>query len=226
MEKLKNDCITILLADDHPLLRKGLKDIIDDDSTMCVIGEAGDGEQALNMIRELKPKIAIIDINMPKLSGLEVVKMIKKEKIKVDVIVLTMYDNENIFNRAIDLGIKGYVMKDSALTEIADAVASVAAGKYFISSAISGLLIKRKQTFGSLGVETAGEDDLVISKLTLTERKILRMIANNMTTREIADSLFISINTVNTHRSNICEKLHIKGPNALLHFVLDHPNLL
>lgn len=226
MEERKNNCITILLADDHPLLRKGLKDIIEEESSMCVVGEVGDGEQALNLTRELKPAIAILDINMPKLSGLEVVKIIKEEKIKVDVIVLTMYDAENIFNRAIDLGVKGYVMKDSALTEIVDAITNVSAGKYFISPSISGQLVRRNQKSVPLGNESAEEDEIGISKLTVTEHKILRMIANNLTTKEIADSLFISIHTVNTHRSNICEKLNIKGPNALLHFVLDHPNLL
>ena len=220
MENGKKNIITIVLADDHPLLRKGLKDIIDEECTLRVIGEAGDGEQALELIQQLKPDIAIIDIHMPKLSGLEVVNKIHQQKLKVDIIILTMYDKDNIFNRAMDLGIKGYVMKDSALTEIVAAVTNVAAGKYFISSSISGLLVKRGQ------VGSSQDDDSGISNLTMTERKILRMIANNMTTKEIANELFVSNHTVDTHRSNICQKLNLRGTNALLHFVLDHQNLI
>ena len=219
MSKSKSENITIVLADDHPLLRKGLKEIIDEKGTLHIVGEAGDGEQALKLIQQLKPDIAIIDINMPKLSGLEVVKMIKQQKIKVDIIVLTMYDKENIFNRAMDLGVKGYIMKDAALTEIVDAIKNVASGKYFISSSISGLLVKRSNL-------SAADDDTGISKLTTTELKILRLVAANMTTKEIADELFISNHTVDTHRSNICSKLKIRGTNALLHFVLDHPDLI
>ena len=216
MDKTKKDITTIVLADDHPLLRKGLKDIIDEENSLRVVGEAGDGEQALELIQQLKPDIAILDIHMPKLSGLEVVNKIQQQKLKVDIIILTMYDKDNIFNRAMDLGVKGYIMKDSALTEIVNAVKNVVNGKYFISSSISGLLVKRSHQ------STPEDDDSGISNLTI----ILRMIANNMTTKEIANELFISNHTVDTHRSNICQKLNLRGTNALLHFVLDHQNLI
>ncbi|HMN26460.1 MAG TPA: response regulator transcription factor, partial [Ignavibacteriaceae bacterium] len=103
MDKTKKDITTIVLADDHPLLRKGLKDIIDEENSLRVVGEAGDGEQALELIQQLKPDIAILDIHMPKLSGLEVVNKIQQQKLKVDIIILTMYDKDNIFNRAMDL---------------------------------------------------------------------------------------------------------------------------
>ena len=212
--------VTIIIADDHPLVRKGLKDVIEDQGEFNIVGEAADGEQALKLIEELNPTIAIIDIHMPKINGLEVVKSIKKKKLDVGLIILTMYDKENIFNHAMDLGIKGYVMKDSALTEIVDAVRIVAMGKYYISSSISGFLVKKKQ------FRTASNDETGISKLTTAEIKILRMIAANMTSNEIADELFLSVYTVNTHRSNICKKLNIHGPNALLHFILDHPDLV
>lgn len=212
--------VTIIIADDHPLIRKGLKDVIEDQSEFNIVGEAADGEQALKLIEELNPTIAIIDIHMPKINGLEVVKSIKKKKLDVGLIILTMYDKENIFNHAMDLGIKGYVMKDSALTEIVDAIRTVAMGKYYISSSISGFLVKKNQ-FG-----TTSNNETGISKLTTAEIKILRMIAANMTSNEIADELFLSIHTVNTHRSNICQKLNIHGPNALLHFILDHPDLV
>ena len=211
--------ITIIIADDHPLVRKGLKDVIGEHKQFNIVGEAGDGEETLKLIEKLNPSIAIIDINMPKIGGLEVVKVIHQKKLKVKTIILTMYDKENFFNRAMDLGIKGYIMKDSALTEIVDAIRNVSEGKYFISSSISGFLVKKSQS----GTDN---DNLGISKLTTTERKILKMIASNKTTNEIADELFLSVYTVQTHRSNICQKLNLHGPNALLHFVLDHSDLM
>ncbi len=216
---MKDEKIKIILADDHPLLRKGLKDIIDEQIQFDVIGEAGDGEEALDMIQKLNPHIAILDIHMPKLNGLEVVRLLRQKKINVELIILTMYDKENFFNRAMDLGIKGYIMKDSVLTEIVDAIKSVSEGKYYISSLMTGFLVKKSQF-----ISDEGEDSIGISKLTTSERKILKMIAANLTTKEIAEELFLSIHTVETHRSNICQKLNLKGPNALLHFVLDHPN--
>lgn len=222
MNKLENNTVTIILADDHPLLRKGLKDIIEEQGEFKVIGEAGDGEQAFKLIQQLKPAIAIIDIQMPKLNGLEVVSLIYREKLQVETIVLTMYDKENIFNRAMDLGVKGYVMKDSAAAEIVDAISSVIAGKYYISSSISGFLVKRSQIR-----KPAAEGNVSgISTLTTTEQKILRMIANNMTTKEIADELNLSIHTVEKHRYNICQKLNLSGTNALLRFALLHPDLI
>lgn len=219
MQNSKKDNIRIILADDHPLLRKGLKDIINNEKNFQVIGEAGDGNEALELIKELKPDIAIIDIQMPKMGGIELLNLLQQQKIKLDIIVLTMYDKENIFNRAMDLGVKGYIMKDSALSEITEAIKNVAAGKYFISSSVSDLLVKRN-------IMSVSDDDTGISKLTLTERKVLKMIADNMTSKEIANELFISEHTVNTHRSNICSKLNLRGTNALLHFLLEHKDFI
>ena len=212
--------IKIIIADDHPLMKKGLKDIIEDQGEWEVVGEADDGEQALRLIEELDAGVLIIDVDMPKLNGLEVAKTVQSKKYDISIIILTMYDKENIFNRALDLGVMGYVLKDSAATEIIDAVKNVSSGKHFISPSISGFLVKRGQ------YQTSGADAAGISKLTAAERKILKMISKSMTTKEIAQELFISVRTVETHRSNICQKLNISGTNALLHFALGHRNIL
>ena len=134
---------TIIIADDHPLMRKGLKDIIEGGSEWKIVGEAGDGESALELIEKLKPTAAVIDIDMPKLNGLEVVKIINQKKIPVKIIILTMYDKETIFNRAMDLGVRGYVIKDSAVTEVVEALKNVISGKYYISPVFSDFLLKR-----------------------------------------------------------------------------------
>lgn len=215
-----NKNISIVIADDHPLFRMGVKNILELQGWK-VVGEAGDGEKALELIRKYDNALLIIDIEMPKLNGLEVVKIIQKEKLNNSVIVLTMHNKENIFNYAMDLGVMGYVVKDSADTEIIDAVKNVSLGKFYISPEISGYLVKRGKEI------TIGTGEIIgISTLTNTERKILKMIAKDMTTKEIANELFISIHTVERHRANICQKLDIHGTNALLRFALDNRDIL
>ena len=213
-----SDSISIILSDDHPLLRKGLKDIIEEHEAWHVVGEASDGERTLELIEQCNPDIMIIDIDMPKLNGLEVARIVKKRKLAVGLIILTMYEKETFFNRAMDLGVMGYVIKDSAATEIVDAIKSVAAGKYYISPSISGFLVKRGQY--------ASDDAVGISLLTATERRVLKMVAENMTTKDIANELFIGIRTVETHRLNICQKLNLHGTNALLRFALAQRDVL
>lgn len=214
----KNICT--IIADDHPLMRRGIKDVLEENN-ISVIGEAGDGEETINLTKTLQPDILIIDIDMPKLNGLEVIELLKKEQIPTKIIVLTMYDKESIFNRALDLGVIGYVLKDSVVNEILDAIKSVMEGKYYISPLISNFLINR-----GLKSEKYPEVITGISKLTPTEKKILKLISQNFTTKEIANELFISIKTVETHRSNICQKLGIHGTNALLRFALENKEIL
>ncbi len=216
-----NDRSTVLLADDHPIVRKGLRKVIEEDGSFAVVGEAGNGEQALRFIEEHTPFVAVLDIDMPKMTGLEVAEALQRKKLPTQIIVMTMYDKETIFNRAIDLGAFGYVMKDSALTEIVEALASVARGKYYISPALSGHLVQRGGSSPS-----ATEDKLGLSILTQSERKILRLIAHGKSTKEIAEEFFISPRTVDTHRSNICSKLEVSGTNALLRFAMEHKAIL
>jgi DNA-binding NarL/FixJ family response regulator len=216
-----NEDVRIVIADDHPLMRKGIIGVIHEIPHWRVVGEAADGEQALRLLDELHPHVLIIDIDMPKLNGLEVAKIVQQRKLLVKVIVLTMYDNETMFNRAIDVGVMGYVLKDAVVTETVDALRNVLAGKYYLSPSVSGALAKRVRL---------DEDEpayaLGLSKLTRTERKVLKLIAENRTSKEIAEELFISVRTVETHRSNICQKLDLHGTNALLRFALAHHDAL
>lgn len=214
--------VKIIVADDHPLMRKGLIDLFNENNkNWNVVGEAGDGEETLKLIEKYNDAILIIDIDMPHLSGLEVAKVVQSKKMKIKIIILTMYDKENIFNRAMDLGVMGYIIKDSAANEIIEAVKNVSEGKFYISPSISGFLVKRGQFYATGAADAAG-----ITKLTNTERKILKMISDNLTSKEIANEFFISYRTVETHRSNICQKLNIHGTNALLHFALEQKDML
>lgn len=213
--------ITLIIADDHPLFRGGLKQAIESHKEFSILSEASDGAQALDAIRKHSPRIAIVDMHMPQMNGLEVLKELSKEESSTDVIMLTMHDEEELFNRAIDLGVMGYVLKESAVSDILDSIRTVADGKQYISPSIAGYLVKRMKRPGA-----STDTGTKLSELTVMQRKVLQLIAENRTTKEIARQLFISPKTVERHRSNICDKLDISGNNALLKFVIEFKSLL
>lgn len=209
--------ITLVIADDHPLFRTGLREAIVSDAAMNIVGEAGDGETALSLIRHHSPAMAVLDIDMPKMSGLDAARQLQKEKRETDVIFLTMYKEEDLFNEAMDVGARAYVLKDSAVNEILNAIHAVADGKYYISPTLSDHLIKRSARAEKLLRQTPSLEDL-----TPAELRILRLIAENKTSKEIADLLSISHKTVENHRTNIASKLHLRGSHSLLRFALEN----
>ncbi len=205
----------ILIADDHPVFRRGLRQIIESESDIVVVYEAADGQEALAYLRETPPHIAVLDIDMPKLHGIDVARSVQKEDIPVDIMILTMYKDEHMFNRAMDAGVKAYVLKENAVTDILQGIRTVGNNHYYISPIISEYLIRRSG--GNTSFTSRSIDDL-----TPTERKILRFIAEEKTSKEIGEALFISFKTVENHRTNICRKLGIHGPNSLLRFVIEN----
>ncbi len=207
----------ILIADDHPLIRKGLRQMIEAETNFEVVGEAADGRQSLSLILQHQPQIAILDVSMPDLGGFEVAGELRQRKLDVAVIFLTMHKDKNLFNKALDLGAKGYVLKDSALDEIVDALNAVAQGQPFVSAALSGYLVKRMDRIGLLAQQVPGLNDL-----TATEKRVLRLIAQYKTSKEIAEELHIHYRTVDNHRTNISAKLGLQGSHALLKFAVEH----
>jgi len=212
---------SIVIADDHPIFREGLRKVIEHDRGGRVIAEAGDGETALRLIRERKPDIAVLDVVMPGLNGLKVARQIQREHLTVAVVFLTMFKEEDMFNEAMDAAAKGYVLKENAVSDIIGCLRSVASGQYFISPAISHLLVRRTERSRGLAAQTSG-----LSSLTPSERRILNLIARGKTSKEIATELFISPKTVENHRQNIAGKLEIHGNNALLKFALENKDNL
>ena len=212
---------SIVIADDHPIFREGLRKVIKHDRGGRVIAEAGDGETALRLIRERKPDIAVLDVVMPGLNGLKVARQIQREHLTVAVVFLTMFKEEDMFNEAMDAAAKGYVLKENAVSDIIGCLRSVASGQYFISPAISHLLVRRTERSRGLASQTSG-----LSSLTPSERRILNLIARGKTSKEIATELFISPKTVENHRQNIAGKLEIHGNNALLKFALENKDNL
>jgi DNA-binding NarL/FixJ family response regulator len=209
--------INIVIADDHPVFRQGLRQIIATEHGINVVGEARDGAAALSMIQELKPDVAVLDINMPNMKGFEVACEIRRQGLKAGIIFLTMYDDERMFNEALNVGALGYLLKDSAISDIAESVRAVAAGQHFISPSISRYLIKRSSRSAALNEKTPTLKDLTPSEL-----RVLKLISENKTSKDIAAQLFISYRTVENHRSNICQKLEIHGSNGLIRFALEH----
>jgi DNA-binding NarL/FixJ family response regulator len=208
------DEIQILIADDHPIWRQGLRQVIENDVTLKVVAEASDGRQALEQIQQLMPRIVLLDIDMPSLDGLKVATAIRELKLPVEVIFLTVHREESFMNKALDAGARGYILKDSAVTDVVTGIKTVISGGHYTSPAMTSYLVNRRS-------RAAGQKQ-GLECLTPTERSILKMIAEYKTTNDIAATLFISPRTVETHRANICQKLSLHGSHSLMKYALAH----
>lgn len=217
---MKNESmkLRIVIADDHPLLLRGLKYSLLSEDDIEILGEAKDGQAALNMIKDFTPDIAVLDYDMPVYNGLQVLQAILKEKSTTKVIFLTMHQDSDVFKKAVSLGANGFLLKDSIDSEIIKAIRIVENGGKYFDPMLSGNLIHEKIV--------DKHTDSVFNKLTKTEITVLKLVADNNTTNDIATQLFISERTVDRHRSNICKKLNISGNNALMHFVIENRELL
>ncbi|UZD21970.1 response regulator transcription factor [Algoriphagus halophytocola] len=195
--------ITVVIADDHPILLKGLKDFLLD-LDMNIVGVASEGEEALKLILEKKPSLAILDMEMPHKSGLEIASKCKEMKLPTKIILLTLHKELYLYQQAKELNLSGYILKEFALDDLTKAIAKVLDGEQFFSEKIFEGLKDQLQTKEE-------------THLTRSEIKILRLIAEGISTNEIADKLFISVRTVEKHRSNMIQKLNLdKKHNTLL----------
>ncbi|SDF21983.1 response regulator [Terriglobus roseus] len=206
--------IPVLLADDHPVVRRGLKATIEDDKDLQVVAEAADGNDALRLMEELSPAVAILDIDMPGLNGLGVAREVKQRSLSTRIIFMTFHADEDLMRAAMDVGGKGYLLKGSETEEVCAAIHAVNAGRTYIGSAMAAVLLNQK-------TESAGSA-INLKILTLTEKKVLRLIADGLSSKEIGDELGIHYRTVENHRTNMCRKLEIEGANALARFALQH----
>jgi DNA-binding NarL/FixJ family response regulator len=214
------DKLTVLIADDHPIFRRGLREVIED-SGLTVVGEAEDGAAALRLAEDLRPCIAVLDIDMPHLNGLEVVREFKRKQLPIAVVFISMHKDEGLLNEAVGTGVRGYVIKDSAADDIVACIRAVAGGQHYISPALSTWLVNRNERLAAFVQERPG-----LGSLTPAERRVLKLIAENKTSKDIAGELFVSYRTVENHRSNICQKLGLQGSHSLLKFALEHKSQL
>lgn len=213
-----DDQMTILIADDHPVFRAGIRQVLATEARLTVVGEAENGEQAFQMIMDIRPRIAILDFQMPGMTGLDVVRRLEAVGSETRVIFLTMIEDRRIFLEAMDLGAAGYVLKDSAVSEILQAVRAVMNDRPFVSPSLTGFLLQKRS-----GVSRMPH---VLDSLTTTERRILRLIGDLKSNQEIAEELFISRRTVENHRVNMARKMNLRGSTALLKVALEHRDSL
>ena len=213
--------VRVLIADDHPIFRQGLRRIIETEPQLKVVFEAADGEQALRWLQGAGADVAVLDLTMPVKDGFAVARAVREQQLRVPLVLLTMHKDEHYLNAALDLGVRGYVVKDSATTEIIDCIQSVTAGQEYISPMLSSFLIRRSRSAAALA-----EQKPALAQLTPTERRVLKLIAEGQTSRDIAAQLNIGVRTVEHHRNNIALKLELRGSHALLKFAVQHQSEL
>jgi DNA-binding NarL/FixJ family response regulator len=214
---MTTDPIKIFIADDHPIFRSGLRQLIETAPQMAVIGEAKDGAEAIERLLASPADIALLDIDMPKADGFEVLTALREKGINLQFVFLTMHKDEQFLNAALDLGVKGYLVKDSAAEEVIDCINAVVNGEEFISPQLTSLLLKRLRQ----AQENPAQPSL-LEQLTPTERKVLKLIAQFKTNKEVAAELFMGVRTVEQHRLNISEKFNLKGRHALMKFAAEN----
>ncbi len=211
--------IRILLADDHPLVRSGLTKLLEPHKEIVVVGEASDGEEAVALTRSLRPDVAVIDLSMPNMNGIEATRLIRQQTPSVRVLVLTMHDTEEYIFQMLKAGAGGYVLKNSSREELADAIKAVARGDKFFSPRISEIMVQSYLQKAESREKKESSDDL---PLTRREREVLLHISEGLNNTQIVRKLFISPRTVDTHRTNIMQKLDIHDVANLVRYALEH----
>jgi len=212
-----SDPVRIIITDDHPVVRKGLRLVIEEEPDLKVVGEAGDGRTALELIRRIQPDIALLDLDMPLLDGFAVTAEIRKAVPRVKVIILTIHSEPDLLHRAMNLGASGYIVKESALVDIVNGIRSVTVGRPFVSPSLTAALLERRARTQALKEAVPGLRDL-----TRAEERVLAMVAAGKATQAIASELHVHPRTIESHRASICHKLGLNGNNSLLRFVLEH----
>ena len=213
------DSIDVLIAEDHPIFRRGLMDIINSDPYMSVVANLSNGINVTTVAKNCSPDIIVLDIDMPVKSGLEVATDLQTEKNPAKVIFLTSNSSYEVFSKAIAAGAKGYILKDNAIEDTVNCIRLVAQGKMYVSPSLTGYLINDYKA------PKSDSPDSLRDKLTPSEFKILNLIAEHKTSKVISEELFISPKTVENHRTNISKKLGVSGTNGLLKFVLINSHL-
>jgi len=209
--------IRVFLADDHKILRESLVILLSQKENIEVVGAAGDGQDAYKKILELKPDIAVLDISIPRLNGLDLAEKLKTELPEVKVVILTMHKSGEFVSKALCAGVRGYVLKDNALEELIECIELVYTNKVYLSQDITGIVV---EGFVHNNRDSAESGESAISS---REREILQLLAEGKSNKDISDLLNLSIKTVETHRANIMRKLSFKNiTDLVLYAVRNH----
>jgi DNA-binding NarL/FixJ family response regulator len=207
------DKIRIVLADDHALVRQGFRRILEDEPDLAVVGEAGSGLEAIELVKTVQPDVVVMDMAMPEMNGLHAAREILKQRPSTRILILSMYSDEQYVRNALDAGVHGYILKGALETDMVRAVRAVAAGQQYLSPELASVLIRALQS------RSSGEDD-PYERLTQREKQVLQLIAHGKSNKEIAVLLDLSVNTVAVHRANLMNTLQIhKAAELVLYAV-------
>lgn len=209
--------VTILLADDHTIVRQGLAKLLDGEGELSVIGEAKNGREEITKVEELKPDVVLMDIAMPVLNGIEATRQIRKVSRNTKVIILSMHSHDRFISELFSLGASGYLLKDSTGDDIIKAIGAAVNGDTYLSPSISRRVV---EDYVSIKRVKSTEENLY-AKLSDREREVFQMMAEGRSTREISDTLCVSMSTVKTHRANIMNKLEIENIAQLFQFAIE-----
>jgi DNA-binding NarL/FixJ family response regulator len=205
----------VLIVDDHPLFREGLRSLIARDSRFEIVGEAGNGTDALRMARELKPDLAVVDISLPDKNGIEVTRAMRSLLPDVRIMIVSMHSKIDYLTEAFQAGALGYVVKESASEKLVQGLEKVSRGEYFLDSSLSFSVVKK---LVDLPKKEASISDSSYGALTPREQQIMRLLAEGLSTKEAASKLFISPKTVENHRAKIMEKLNLHSTIELIRY--------
>jgi DNA-binding NarL/FixJ family response regulator len=214
--------IRVVIADDHPVFRHGLRQVMEAQPDIVIADAVADGVAALDAIRRLSPDVAVLDVRMPGLGGLEVATQVVADGLPTALMFLTMHAEPVMFERAMAIGVKGYVLKDAALSEIVQAVRTIALGRMYLSPALSEYLVERSFPARRPAPSPASP----LAALNDRERQILRLIADAKTSKEIAETLGVHYRTVENLRAAMSQKLGLQGSHALVKFAFEHKTSL
>ena len=210
MEKIR-----VFLVDDHTVVRQGLRRILESDEEIEIVGEAGDGRTAIDLVQKLRPHVVVMDVAMPELNGIEATRQILKRVEGAKVLVLSMHGDDVYVRQALKAGARGYLLKDSEDLDLIKAVKAIRGGGSFFSPPVSKVVLS-----GYLGDKIEGDVEDSVARLTDREREVLQLIAEGKTNKEVAHALSVSINTVETHRKHIMEKLDLHNTAELVRFAI------
>ena len=208
--------IRILLADDHDLMRRGIRDLLETDPDLKVCGEARNGREAIELARRLNPHVAVLDLAMPELNGLDAIRNMRKEFPKMELLVFSMHDSEELVREVLAAGARGYVLKSDASLYLVEAIKSLSRHKPFFTPRISEAILNFFVTSAGGGQSESAASD----PLTLREREILQLLAESKSNKEISSRLRISVRTVETHRRSIMQKVKANSIVELVHYAI------
>lgn len=207
--------VRILIADDHEVVRQGLRALLASEEGFTVCGEAKTGRDAVRKTRNLKPDIVVLDVSMPELNGIDAARQIRGASPRSEVLILTMHDRDDLLRTALQHGARGYVLKTDAVSELVAAIHAISRGKLFLSSGVAGSVV---DTYLGSGEQSAGT--FARGRLTARERELVQLLAEGMSNKEAASTLHIAVKTVETHRTNILKKLGFHSVAELVRYAV------